>query len=157
MSAQTTTSQYLVICRGADWNKILSSGDMQSAMKQFYAWFERLSDEGKMRSGHRLAPEGAILSGRKGVTDGPFPESKEAIAGYWFIQAASLVEAVKIAKGNPLLNYGKTVEVRPILPEAAPVPTGEGLVAFVVQVLSFVLAVAVGGCLVSLLLAIWGG
>jgi hypothetical protein len=29
--------------------------------------------------------------------------------------------------------------------------------AFVVQILSFVLAVAVGGCLASLLLAIWGG
>jgi hypothetical protein len=120
MSTQTTTSQYLVICRCADWNKILSSEDMQSAMKQFYAWFERLSDEGKMSRGHRLAREGAILTGTKVVTDGPFQESKEAIAGYWFIQAANLEEAVKIAKGNPLLDYDQTVEVRHILPEAAP-------------------------------------
>jgi len=48
---------------------------------------------------------------------GPFPESKEAIAGYWFIQADSLADAVEIAKGNPCLEYGETVEVRPILPE----------------------------------------
>jgi hypothetical protein len=51
------------------------------------------------------------------VTDGPFPEPKEAIAGYWVIQADSLEEAVEITKGNPWLKYGETVEVRPILPE----------------------------------------
>jgi hypothetical protein len=88
-------------------------------MKQFSAWFERMSDQGKMKSGHQLAPEGKVLSGRKGVTDGPFAESKEGIAGYWFIQAASLEEAVEIAKGDPLLDYGHTTEIRPILPEAA--------------------------------------
>jgi hypothetical protein len=33
--------------------------------------------------------------------DGPFAESKEGIAGYWFIQAANLEEAVEIAKGDP--------------------------------------------------------
>jgi hypothetical protein len=46
-------------------------------------------------------------------------ESKEAIAGYWFIYADSLEEAVEIAKGNPGLEYGQTIEIRPILPEAA--------------------------------------
>ena len=56
--------------------------------------------------------EDKVLSGRKNVMDGPFAESKEAIAGYWFIQAASLEEAVEIAKGNPCLDYGLTVEVR---------------------------------------------
>jgi hypothetical protein len=88
-------------------------------MEQFYAWFERMSDEGKMKSGHQLAPQGKVLSGRKGATDGPFAESKEGVAGYWFIRAASLEEAVKIVKGNPLLDYGHTIEIRPILPEAA--------------------------------------
>ena len=67
-----------------------------------------------MKSGHQLPPEGKVLSGRKGVTDGPFAESKEGIAGYWFIQAASFEEAVEIVKGNPLLDYGHTIEIRPI-------------------------------------------
>jgi hypothetical protein len=117
MSTQTTTSEYLVICRGARLDESLSLEDIPNAMKQFYAWFERMSDQGKMKSGHQLAPEGKVLSGRKGVTDGPFAESKEGIAGYWFIQAASLDEAVEIAKGDPLLDYGHTTEIRPILPE----------------------------------------
>jgi hypothetical protein len=119
MSTKTTTSEYLVICRGARLDESLSPEDIQNAMEQFYAWFERMSDEGKMKSGHQLAPQGKVLSGRKGATGGPFAESKEGIAGYWFIRAASLEEAVKIVKGNPLLDYGHTIEIRPILPEAA--------------------------------------
>jgi len=97
----------------------LSPEDTQNAMKQFDAWFERMIEQRKMKSGHQLAPEAKILSGRKGVTDGPFAESKEGIAGYLFIRAASLEEAVKIVKGNPLLDYGHTIEIRPILPEVA--------------------------------------
>lgn len=79
-----------------------------------------MKDQGKMKSGHQLAPEGKVISGRKGVTDGPLAESKEGVAGYWFIQAASLDEAVEIAKGDPLLDHGHTVEIRPILPSPAP-------------------------------------
>jgi hypothetical protein len=111
------TSEYLVICRGAKFDESHSSEDTQNAMKQFYAWFERMVEQGKMKSGHQLAPEGKVVSGRKGVTDGPFAEAKEGVAGYWFIQAASLEEAVEIAKGDPLLDFGHTVEIRPILSE----------------------------------------
>jgi hypothetical protein len=115
MSTEKTTSEYLVLCRGTSWDKSLSPEDIQNAVDQFNAWFEGLSDEGKIGNWYRLlAPEGKVLPGRKAIIDGPFPESKEAIAGYWFIRAASLEEAVEIAKGNPLLDYGETVEVRPI-------------------------------------------
>ena len=117
MSIQTTAAEYLVICRGARLDESLSPEGKQDAMKRFYAWFERLVDEGKMKSGHQLAPEGKLISSRKGVTDGPFAESKEGIAGYWFVQAASLEEAVEIAKGDPLLDFGHIIEIRPILPE----------------------------------------
>jgi len=48
---------------------------------EFTAWFERLSNEGKIESGHRLTQEGKIVVGRNTVTDGPFAESKEAIGG----------------------------------------------------------------------------
>jgi hypothetical protein len=79
-----------------------------------------------------LLPEGKIVSGKKGrvVADGPFAESKEAIGGYFLIQADSLEHAIEIARGWPILEYGATVEVRPVasqcpvfadvtLPEAA--------------------------------------
>jgi len=118
MSTTTATSEYLVFCRSTGWEKILSPADIENAMKQFYDWFERLGKKGKMRSGHRLAAESKIVSRPKAVMDGPFAESKEAIAGYWFIQAATLEEAVEIAKGNPCLDYGVTLEVRPIHPRS---------------------------------------
>ena len=117
MSTPTATSEYLVLSHGSSWDKSLSPEDIENATKQFYDWYERLIKDGKMRSGHRLASEGKILAGRKNVMDGPFAESKEAIAGYWFIRARNLEEAVEIAKGNPCLDYGVTVEVRPIIQE----------------------------------------
>jgi hypothetical protein len=41
------------------------------------------------------------------------------IGGYWFILAQSLDEAVQIAKGNPNLDFGHLVEIRPIDPQRA--------------------------------------
>jgi hypothetical protein len=42
------------------------------------------------------------FSGKKrSVTDGPFPETKELIAGYWLIQASSREEAIEWAKRVP--------------------------------------------------------
>ena len=119
MSTPTAKSKYLMLCRGINWDKGLSPEDIQIAIKQFYAWFGRLVKEGKIGGAHRLAPEGKVIADRVTPTDGPFTESKEAIAGYWFICAGSLEEAVEIAKSNPALKYGHTTEVRPILPEAA--------------------------------------
>jgi hypothetical protein len=43
----------------------------------------------------------AFPSGKPTVTDGPFPEAKEALGGYWMIQAASREEAIEWAKRCP--------------------------------------------------------
>ena len=51
-------------------------------------------------------------SGGSTVTDGPFAETKEALGGYYLIEAADLDEALGIAKDIPTPFGG--VEVRPI-------------------------------------------
>ena len=51
----------------------------------------------------------ATITGRHLITDGPFAESKEAVAGFFVVQAATLDEAVEIANGCPGLEYGQTV------------------------------------------------
>jgi hypothetical protein len=116
MSEQPPTAEYLVICRG-QWDKTLSPDEIQSATEKFYIWYNRLINEGKMKPGPRLTSEGKTVARKNVTTDGPFGESKEVIGGYWFILAQSLDEAAQIAIGNPLLDCGHFLEIRPIDPQ----------------------------------------
>ena len=119
MSTPNTTSEYLLLFRGEHWDKGLSPEDLQHVMGQVMAWFEGLKQQGKVKSGQPLEREGKIVSGKNGrtVADGPFAESKEAIGGYFLLQVDDLDEAVAIAKQCPVLEYGSTVEVRPVAEE----------------------------------------
>lgn len=124
MSTQTK-SEYMLLFRGTDWHKGLSPEEIQEVVKQMYAWLDRLIAEGKAKAGKPLIPEGKVVSQKKGrvVADGPFAESKEAIAGFFLLEVVSLDEAAEIAKDFPGLNYGATVEVRPVAP-ACPLALG---------------------------------
>ena len=110
-------SEYLVISRG-QWDQDLSPEEIQNAIDQFYAWHDRLVNEGRMKAGQRLAREKKIVS-KHALTDGPFTETKEVIGGYWFILAGSLEEAAALAAENPCLACGLTYEIRPIESERA--------------------------------------
>ena len=111
----------MLIFRGMDWYKGLSPEQMQQVADKWMAWFNGLKDEGKCVAGNPLEPEGKIVSGKNGrsVTDGPFAESKETIGGYFLLQVADMDEALAIAKQCPTLEYGCTVEVRPVAEECA--------------------------------------
>jgi hypothetical protein len=117
MSAKNTTSEYLLLFRNTGWHKELSAEEIQQNMARFTAWFERLNNTGQFKSGGPLAHSGKTITPKKAVTDGPFAESKEAIAGFFVIHANSLEQAVEIAKGCPGLEFGQTVEVRAMLAE----------------------------------------
>jgi hypothetical protein len=80
-----------------------------------------LTEKGKLKAGQPLMQGGKIVSQKKGhgVADGPFAKSKEEIAGYFLLQVDTLDEAVVIAKDYPALEYGATVEVRPVAPECS--------------------------------------
>jgi hypothetical protein len=115
MSTQTTTSEYMLLFRGAHWDKDLSPEEIQKIMGQWNAWFERLTLQGKVKSAHPLEREGKSVSGKgRTIADGPFAESKEAIAGYFLLELDDFNEALEIAKECPTLDYGVTVEVRPV-------------------------------------------
>ena len=86
-------------------------------MARFTEWFEQLNNSGKFKGGGPLGHYGKILAGRSSVTDGPFVESKEAIAGFFLIRADSLEQAVEVARGCPGLEFGQTVEVRAMVSE----------------------------------------
>lgn len=59
-----------------------------------------------------------VIDNRRGkalVTDGPFLESKEHLAGFWILEAADLDAALRLATEGSLA-CNRKVEVRPILP-----------------------------------------
>ena len=113
----------MLLFRGNDWLKDLSSEEKQKVTDQWMAWFRRLTEEGKAIAGNPLEREGKIVSGKnRVVSDGPFAESKEAIGGYFLLAVATFDDAVAIAKECPGLPYGVKVEVRPVAAEC-PVAT----------------------------------
>ncbi|HVN14068.1 MAG TPA: YciI family protein [Kineosporiaceae bacterium] len=69
---------------------------------------------GTILGGNALQPTPTATSVRSGdVTDGPFVETKEALGGYYLIEARDLDHALQIAKLCPAPNGG--VELRPIM------------------------------------------
>ena len=88
-------------------------------MDRTTAWFDALMKTGKVKGGNALERRGVTVSGKGGavVTDGPFAESKEAVGGYMLLDVASLEEAVEVARSSPGVDYGMTIEVRPVLNE----------------------------------------
>lgn len=79
------------------------------------------------RSGHMLA--GAPLErtatartirradGKSIITDGPFAETREVLAGYHLVECRDLAEAVAIGERFPGLKYGMAIEARALMPE----------------------------------------
>jgi hypothetical protein len=106
------TSEYLFLFRNNAWYQDLAPEVVEESMHRFTAWADQLVREGKLKSGGPLETNGKTLTSRNRVIDGPFAESKEAVAGFFVIRAASLEEAVETAKGCPGLDVGQTVEVR---------------------------------------------
>jgi len=55
----------------------------------------------------------SFAGGKPTVTDGPFPEAKEVVGGYWMIQVKSRAEAIEWAKRCPG-SENETIEVRQV-------------------------------------------
>jgi hypothetical protein len=79
-------------------------------------------NEGLLDSGHFIEAEALgspsaatcvrVRNGRTALTDGPYAETKEMVAGFYVIEARDLNEAIQVASRIPSAPLG-TVEVRP--------------------------------------------
>jgi hypothetical protein len=56
-----------------------------------------------------------VRGGRLSVSDGPFAETKEALAGFYLVEARDLNEAIQLAARIPPAAVG-SIEVRPVRP-----------------------------------------
>lgn len=102
------------------------SGEMpvRKKMEEMGRFNEELIKAGIMQVGEGLKPSSAGVrvhfSGKKRtVTDGPFAETKELVAGYWIWDVKSIEEAVAWVKRCPNpMTEDSDIEIRPIyLPE----------------------------------------
>ncbi|MBI3232462.1 MAG: transcription initiation protein [Bacteroidetes bacterium] len=93
-----------------------SPEEMQSMMKLWQDWMGSIAAQNKLvTAGNRLSPVGTVIKPNNIVTDGPFVEIKESIAGYTIIRAESQEDATEISKGCPILKVGGNVEVRSMI------------------------------------------
>ena len=86
-------------------------------LAELRAWVEGMDDNGTRLYGGplRYAWDAKLLRVRDGemlVSDGPFAETKEQIAGFCIIECADRDEAVQVAARHPAAGYG-TIEIRP--------------------------------------------
>jgi len=83
-------------------------------------WVAEYDARGIRIRGERLRPPSdatlvRVRDGRLLVTDGPYTESKEWIAGYDILECESLDEAIEVASRHPMARGGR-IELRPIWP-----------------------------------------
>ena len=100
----------------------LPSKELLAAMGQFN---EEMAKAGVLLAGEGLhaSSKGARITfsgSKRAVTDGPFAETKELLAGFWMIEAKSKAEAMAWASRVPFAD-GEVVEVRQVF-EASDFP-----------------------------------
>ena len=98
----------------------MPESEFAATMRGCLAHADELRARGKLLDTQMLQPPPTAKTLRKKtgkltITDGPFTETKEMLAGFNVVEAASLDEAVQIAAEFPWTEVG-SVEVRPILP-----------------------------------------
>lgn len=96
----------------------LSADDWDALNRECIDCGEALTSSGQMLDGRPLQPvETAttvrVRDGRVTVTDGPFAETREQLAGFYLLDARDLNQAIALASRIPPARYG-SIEVRPV-------------------------------------------
>lgn len=109
-------TKYVLLLGGADLDKRSGNAALAPKMfERFSSWLSSLRERGHYIESHKLQDQtGARLTVRGGqVVEGPFMETKEAVGGLFLVQAASLQEAIALARECPILELQNGhVEVR---------------------------------------------
>ena len=108
--------KFLIMLYGDEAAEMALSTEEQRAIVERHGAYTRdLDERGQFLGGEGLAPSGtAVVVRRRGVTDGPYVETKEQLGGYYLVECAERDAAIEIARGVPE-SPGLAVEVRPIM------------------------------------------
>jgi hypothetical protein len=100
----------------------LSEEERNRLMSEADTFIKEFTESGEFLGGHALAdPSNSktvrLRGGAPAVTDGPFAEAKEQLAGYYVLDCENVERATEIAARDPAARLW-AVEVRPIMDEA---------------------------------------
>ncbi len=116
--------QYLLLLYAQEegW-KNLSEAEQTQAMLAYRAYTEALKNAGAYVGSNRLQPISSATTvrttdGKNQILNGPYPDTKEQLGGYFLIEAPDLDSALSWAARCPGSSHG-VVEVRPIWAMAA--------------------------------------
>ena len=92
---------------------------MAKELDAYDVFTRHIRDRGAMLAGEALQPVTTATTirqkdGDRLTTDGPFAETKEGLGGFYLIEAKDLDEALELAGKLPAIEYGASIEVRPI-------------------------------------------
>ncbi|HEX9107465.1 MAG TPA: YciI family protein [Longimicrobiales bacterium] len=114
----STASAYLYLIREStpEVYEPMSDEQRRRVLDRWNAWVDDLGARGVLLDANPLSGDGRVVTAaaRERVVDGPYSETKELVGGYFILTCASLDEATQLALSCPSLEYGLTIEVRPI-------------------------------------------
>lgn len=105
-------NEFLMIFRNAN---MPTQEQMMSSVKLWQDWIGSIAAQDKFVSTNSLGFTGKTLKADGSITDGPYAEIKEFVGGYLIVKTNTIDEALKLAKGCPILAFGGTVEVRDVM------------------------------------------
>ena len=110
---------YLLLIYTTEPTEDTSPEVLRSESMEYGAFSRWLIDRGQFKGGEALQPTTAattvqVRDGRTITTDGPYAETKEALGGFYLIDAQDLDEAIDAAARIPGARHG-FIEIRPIL------------------------------------------
>ena len=111
--------QYLLLIYGNEAEEAARSPASNDALMADYGAFTKgIVESGAFVNANRLRPTTdattvRVRDGKTMVTDGPFAETREALGGYYLVEAKDLDEATAIAARIPNAKDG-SIEVRPV-------------------------------------------
>jgi hypothetical protein len=111
--------QYLVLIYSEESTEAPDMEQIGAVMDEYNAYSAMLRDKGHYVAGEALQPTATattvrIRDGKTLTTDGPFAETKEALGGFYLVEAKDLDEALALGAACPGAKWG-SIEVRPIV------------------------------------------
>jgi len=110
--------KFMLIFLGTNYSELgLSPEQTQARMGKWFAWTQKMEQNGVLDNGHALEPATVrhVTGPDRTVTDRAGSEIKELVGGYYIVNATDFDHAVKIAEDYPDYDLGGTVEIRKVM------------------------------------------